>query len=147
MIVKLIQSFNNDKVTDSEGYNDDPISLLVEPHGGTLIHREGTFDEIQDLRQVEVDIMEIMDCEQIAYGTFSPLTGFMDRETLEGVLNENCLPSGISWTMPLVLQLSQTKVVKITVGDRVVLTNQEGKPHAVLDVTEIFMANFGVRNG
>ena len=138
MIVKLIQSFNNDKVADSEGYNDDPISLLVEPHGGTLIHREGTFDEIQDLRQVEVDIMDIMDCEQIAVGTYSPLSGFMTSHELESVLEEKKLPDGTIWTMPILLQVKKSINNLPKVGERIALTYEDGQIYAFMDVSESY---------
>ena len=43
-----------------------------------------------------------MDCEQIATGTYSPISGFMDRETLDSVLETNRLPSGLIWTTPVI---------------------------------------------
>ena len=144
MIVKLIREFETEASDKLNNYQEDFMSLLVEPHGGHLVHREVLPDDMADIdRHVRIAVsdLDLMDCEQIAYGTYSPLTGFMDRETLEGVLNENCLPSGISWTMPIVLQLSQKKVERITEGDRVVLTNQDGKPYAFLDITEIYKVN------
>lgn len=141
MIVKLIHAFKTEASDKLNYYPEDSMSLLVEPHGGHLIHREVLSDDMADIDRhlrIAVSDLDLMDCEQIAYGTYSPLTGFMDSETLGCVLNENCLPGGVSWTMPIVLQLSQKKVVKFTAGDRVVLTSQEGKPHAVLDVSEIY---------
>jgi len=145
MIVKLIHAFETDTSDKLNYYPEDTKSLLVEPHGGGyLVHREALPDDLVDIdRHVRIAVsdLDLMDCEQIAYGAYSPLTGFMDRETLEGVLNENQLPSGVVWTMPIVLQLAQWQVKKIKAGDRVVLSNQEGKPYAILDVTEIYNVN------
>ena len=144
MIVKLIHAFETDVSDKLNYYPEDSKSLLVEPHGGHLVHREALPDDLVDIdRHVKIAVsdLDLMDCEQIAYGAYSPLTGFMDRESLEGVLSENRLPSGISWTMPIVLQLPQKKVEKIATGDRIVLTNKKGKSHAILDVTEIYTVN------
>lgn len=144
MIVKLIHAFETDTSDKLNYYPEDSKSLLTEPHGGQLVYREALPDDLVDIDRhlrVAVSDIDLMDCEQIAYGAYSPLTGFMDRETLEGVLNEDRLPSGVTWTMPIVLQLPQKKIEKVAVGDRVVLTNQEGKPHAILDVTDIYTVN------
>ena len=144
MIVKLIHAFETDTYDKFDYYPEDSMSFLVESHGGHLVHREASPDDLADIERyvkVAVSDFDLMDCEQIAYGVYSPLIGFMDRETLEGVLNENRLPNGVSWTMPIVLQLPQNKVENFAVGDRVILTNKEGKSHAVFDVTEIYTEN------
>jgi len=96
MIVKMIQQFER---TDDGGdsYPFDPASLLVAPHGGRLIHREATAEDlagVDALPSIEVSQTDLMDCEQFAVGTYSPLTGFMDRETLRAVLETNRLPDG-----------------------------------------------------
>jgi len=140
MIVKMIQQFENGG--DVAGvYHFDPSSLLVEPHGGILVHREASADDlngIEALAHLTVSHTTLMDCEQFALGTYSPLTGFMDQETLESVLNENQLPNGLVWTMPLLLQTDAESVKDIASGDRIVLQNSNGFVHSLMDVGAIF---------
>lgn len=141
MIVKMIQQFER---TDDGGdsYPFDPASLLVAPHGGRLIHREATAEDlagVDALPSIEVSQTDLMDCEQFAVGTYSPLTGFMDRETLRAVLETNRLPDGTVWTMPLVLQVAGSHARGIGPGDRVALRSASGRIHALLDVDEVYV--------
>jgi ATP sulfurylase len=82
-----------------------------------------------------------MDCEQIAHGTYSPLTSFMDRQTLESVLGENRLPDGTIWTMPILLQVSAEDAAGFGKGERIALKSETGTIHAVLDISEIYAAD------
>jgi len=142
MIVKMIQQFER---TDDgrDSYPFDPASLLVAPHGGRLIHREATAEDlagVDALPSIEVSQTDLMDCEQFAVvGTYSPLTGFMDRETLRAVLETNRLPDGTVWTMPLVLQVAASHARRIGPGDRVALRSASGRIHALLDVDEVYV--------
>jgi ATP sulfurylase len=79
-----------------------------------------------------------MDCEQFGYGTYSPLTGFMDREMLDSVLETYRLPGGEVWTLPILLQVSPEDVEAFAPGDRVALTDNQGTVHALLDVSETY---------
>jgi len=118
-------------------------SLLseVEPHGGRLTCRMAADgqQEIGKLPAIAVPDEELTDVEQIARGTFSPLTGFMDKETLESVLEDNRLPSGLVWTMPVILAVTAEVAGRYTRGDRVLLTSNCGAPHSILDISESFV--------
>jgi ATP sulfurylase len=145
MIVKLIRSFEAGSALTPDHYFADPASLLLEPHGGNLVHREALdlAPEAEDqLPRVRVSDLALMDCQQIALGTFSPLTGFMGSEALESVLNTHRLPDGTIWTLPITLQLSVQSLHGAGVGDRVALESTAGVVHAVLDISEIFPINF-----
>ncbi|HLD49850.1 MAG TPA: pyruvate kinase, partial [bacterium] len=142
MIVKLIHEFEN---AASEKpyfyYPEDPCSLLVEPHGGFLVHREIDSSqevEFSKLHHVPVDDMTLMECAQIAFGTYSPLTGFMNRETLQSVIDTYRLPCGDVWPMPIVLQIEESKAKRLSRGQRVVLTSAQGTAHALLDINDIY---------
>lgn len=140
MVVKLIQQYEQG-CRDGASFTDDPVSLLVPPHGGRLVQREakpGDVDGLNRLPKMVVPDTVLMDCEQIALGTYSPLTGFMDKATLESVLNGNRLPSGDIWTLPVLLAAGDGKAVA---GQRVALTAANGHVHALLDVTDRFTMN------
>ena len=145
MIVKLIREFEVDLKSVAGTYNLDALSLLVEPHGGQLIHREQEAPEAAELNRfssLTVDRNVLMDCQQIAQGTYSPLTGFMTKEALESVLSENRLPEGTAWTLPIMLQVASERVEDIHPGERIVLKSEAGTAHALLDVSEIFALDF-----
>lgn len=141
MIAKMIDAFNKHNEDDSTEFRLDPVSLLVEPHGGRLVHNEVTVDNrvaIADLRRLKIAHHDVMDCEQIALGTYSPLNGFMDEATLSSVLAENRLPDGTVWTMPIILQCMPDSIGGISVGEQIALENAEGRTIALLDIAAIY---------
>jgi pyruvate kinase len=141
MVSKITRGFQRGETDDGEFYPPDAISLLVEPHGGRLVHRHATSRDIEELPRfpaLAVSTRVLMDCEQLAHGTYSPLTGFMSRETLESVLTSNRLPNGLPWTLPILLQAPAGAASAFGPGDRVALTGEEGRVHAFIDVSEIY---------
>ena len=141
MVSKVIRGFQLNGFNGDQFYPLDAISLLMEPHGGRLVHREAgpdDLDDIERLPRLTIPERELMDCEQFGYGTYSPLTGFMARETLESVLDAYRLPSGEVWTLPTLLQVNLEDIAAFAPGDRVALTDEQGTVHALLDVSEIY---------
>ena len=115
MIVKMVREMQAQAGEESH-YPDDPFSLLVPPHGGRLIHREAGPGDVRDvdaLPVLEVRDTDLMDCEQLAHGTYSPLSGFMDRDALESVLETCRLPDGTVWTMPVLLQTAAEEAARL----------------------------------
>lgn len=140
MVVKIIREFENGS-QKTQSYSRTPaISLLVDPHGGTLVDREAKAEisGLDELRSLTLRHIDLMDCRQIASGGYSPLTGFMGREELESVLNNHRLPSGLPWPMPIVLQVEKESVAGLGGGELVALKSQSGKIHAVLDIGEVY---------
>lgn len=158
MVSKIINGYQRDDLGGDHFYPEDAVSLLTEPHGGRLVHREAEqldLEGIEDLPNLAVDRRDLMDCEQIGYGTYSPLTGFMNRETLESVLESYRLPDGEVWPLPVLLQLRDGDSESFAPGERVALTDDAGSVHALLDVSERFeydldrlaAQTFGTTNG
>ena len=140
MIVKMAEEVRRGH-EDKNFFPSSPFSMLVEPHGGKLVYRVAEPRDIEDsstLPTVEVDEAILLDCAQIAQGMFSPLTGYMNKDTLESVLWQNRLPNGTVWTMPILLPVPKTDSVKFGVGDRIGLKGPSGKVHALLDMDDIF---------
>jgi ATP sulfurylase len=94
------------------------------------------------LQRLVLSASDILDCEQIALGTYSPLAGFMDRETLRSVLAENRLPDGTVWTLPVILQCRSDEAAAIGSGARVALAGDDGRIYALLDVSEVYALDF-----
>lgn len=142
MIHKMIRGYEREESEQDEYYPTDAVSLLVEPHGGRLVHREagpGDLEGIGKLPVLKVSERVLMDCEQIGYGTYSPLTGFMNRETLESVLFQDRLPGGEAWTLPVLLQIKPEEEGKsLGVGERIALADETGDVHALMDISEIY---------
>jgi pyruvate kinase len=141
MVVKITREFEEESWGTASHMPTPAISLLVDPHGGRLVDRVAQADDIPDLEalpSVVVDNSVLMDCEQIANGTYSPLTGFMCRETLQSVLDKYRLPNGLPWTMPILLQVPRSVAASFGEGDRIALRSDSGDIHAVLDVSEVY---------
>lgn len=143
MVVKIVQQFQRNVNGGARAIRVRQSSLLagVEPHGGRLVCRTlGPAEdlEIEDLPAITINDEELTDVEQIARGTFSPLCGFMDKECLESVLEYNRLPSGLAWTMPIVLAVPKETASRFSKGDRVLLSSKCGLPHSVLDVSDAY---------
>jgi pyruvate kinase len=147
MVVKMIQNFERPRKANPLENPSDPISLLVEPHGGCLVQRKVATDELKNIEllpRLEVSDTVLLDCEQITHGTYSPLSGFMDRLTCETVLETSVLPDGNIWPMPIMLPVSQDAESKFGIGDRVALAGRDGVVYATIDVSEIFSLNLEV---
>jgi len=141
MVSKIIHGFQHNELDGNQFYLPDAVSLLIEPHGGRLVHREADSADLNDIEylpRLAIPERELMDCEQFGYGTYSPLTGFMARETLESVLDTYRLPSGQVWTLPILLQVNSADVEGFAPGDRVALTDNQGIVHALIDISEIY---------
>ena len=141
MVVKMIRNFENPEKADPLEYPSDPISLLVEPHGGQLVQRHASADEraeAENLPRLTVSDTTLLDCEQITHGTYSPLSGFMDKKTCEAVLETSHLPDGTVWPMPILLASPKESSQEFGVGDKIALVGADGTIYATLDVSDIF---------
>jgi sulfate adenylyltransferase len=107
---------------------------LIRPHGGHLVDRTGPrADNVDSLEQVALTSRELSDLDMLASGALSPLEGFMGRDDYERVLEEMRLAKGIPWALPVCLAVDHEPL-----GDEVTLTDEAGKPFAVLEVDETY---------
>lgn len=132
-LIKDVDSIDSDKYLGSS-----ESDSLIEPHGGKLIERfiDKAPADVDNLVKIELSEEKQMDVEQIAIGTFSPLEGFMIEKDFKAVLNNMRLDSGVAWPVSIVFDVSQEQAEKISVGDRVALTNNEGEIVAILHVED-----------
>ena len=121
--------------------------MIPAPHGGRLVDRLASMTELQrreaefrDLPKIAPFIDQVYDAEKIGLGAYSPLEGFADRNTLESILTTNRLPSGLPWTVPIVLAPTgpenEAVIAKLRAGDEVGLLDSAGKLFALLHVEE-----------
>ncbi|MGH6661288.1 MAG: pyruvate kinase [Rhodospirillales bacterium] len=141
MVARIIHEYESRDEGNPLAYPMDPVSMLVPPHGGQLVQRHagaGEREAIARLPKLLVSDATLLDCEQIAHGTYSPLTGFMGRETIESVIESNCLPDGTVWSMPILLPAPKQSAGFVA-GDRLVLVREgDDTVYAYIDVTETF---------
>ena len=72
----------------------------------------------------------------ISTGVFSPLTGFMDREDYESVVETMHLSNGLVWSMPITLSADEDEANGVKEGNEVALANGEGRVVATMAVTD-----------
>ncbi len=118
---------------------------MINPHGGKLINRimdEEKRSEIlshaENFYRIKIPFRYASDCEMIANGGFSPLTGFMNREEAESVIEKMELPDGTLWAIPIVLPLTERDFASVTEGDKVLLEDENGRIIALMKVSEKF---------
>ena len=121
------------------------VDNSLSPHGGALIERVSPLSfasDVAGLPAIEVREQIAHECVNLAYGFFSPLTGFMGNADVDSVADNMRLVSGYVWPIPIVLDVPHTELLQagVSAGDVVLLTHQ-GNPLATLEVSEIFEAD------
>lgn len=112
--------------------------LLVSPHGGRLVDRlagDGFF--VDSLKRLDISENIAMDVEQIAFGVFSPLEGFMGKKDFQSVLDNTRLSNGVIWPLPVVLDVSEKEAGRFHDGEDITLVHK-GEPLAILHLDEKF---------
>lgn len=125
--------------------------MPLEPHGGkglcvsllTGEAREKLRDEATNLPSLVCTPRQLCDLELILNGGFSPLTGFMNKEDYEGVVENMHLKDGTLWSIPITLDVFQKDLdnSQIKTGARIALRDPEGNLIAVLTVGDIWEPN------
>ena len=144
-LVKLVGAADRFGCLSSEVRVDtfqEDFSLLRPPHGGELIEqmlsRDWLTSEGVGCPRLTVPTEVILDCEQLSTGTYSPLKGFMGLEQLQSVLFNSSLPDGTTWTLPIVCPIPKAMASSLSMNDKIILTNEEGKEKALLSISEVF---------
>ena len=96
------------------------------PHGGRLVNRHSSSVTVDGMHLLQVPDSVRSDVENIADGVFSPLEGFMDREDFETVIKSGSLKSGVRWTVPIVLDVTDQAARELkNVGEFALATGDE----------------------
>ncbi len=110
---------------------------LIPPHGGHLVDRTGAKEESAAGRTaVRLTQRQQCDLEMIAIGAMSPLEGFMGEADYNSVCDNMTLADGTVWPIPVTCGVDAATADKIRVGDRVTLTDDQGRLLGYLNVTE-----------
>ncbi|MCU0516006.1 MAG: sulfate adenylyltransferase [Oscillatoria sp. Prado101] len=120
----------------------------IAPHGGHLINRTATAAMRQEFLQqadvlasVQLDERSLSDLVLIAIGGFSPLTGFMAQADYESVVTDMRLTSGLPWSIPITLSVSEEVAQPLKEGSWVRLDDPSGRFVGVLELTQKYRYN------
>jgi ATP sulfurylase len=142
MVVRIVNNHNNRLKKKNDISNLFSVeSQLVKPHGGELVYNQANAvdgGDFEDLKSITVGSEILSDSQLLTTGIFSPLKEFMDLETLTTVLNENQLPDGLVWTMPIVFPVTGKVAESVSTGERIKLVAENGHLHSIMDLREIF---------
>ena len=116
---------------------------IIAPHGGELINRLATAAEKKDflakadsLPRVQLDKRATSDLVMIAIGGFSPISGFMEQADYLGVVEKMRLASGLPWSVPVTLSVTEAVAESLTEGSLIRLDDPDGKFVGVLQLTQ-----------
>jgi|GEM_PF-142473 len=117
---------------------------LIEPYGGRLeesfagvSERPELMQRLSSLPRVQLTRSEFRDLMMLGSGAYSPLTGFMDRQTYREVCEAQLLPSGLPWGLPVTLAVTKRVVARLELGQEAALYFND-EPVALLRLQEIF---------
>jgi sulfate adenylyltransferase len=117
-------------------------------HGGPLINLLVSEERANLLKEVAFNLPDIVlndrqmcDLELLATGGFSPLKGFMIRSDFESVLDRMRLQNNTLWPIPLCLDVSKSRALRLEAGQSVALRDPEGFLLAVMHIEDIWPAD------
>ncbi|MGC1310011.1 MAG: sulfate adenylyltransferase [Phormidesmis sp.] len=115
----------------------------IAPHGGTLINRLASpeqkkefLSKAESLPRVTLDKRAASDLVMIAIGGFSPIQGFMSQADYDLVVTDMHLASGVPWSIPVTLSVSEAIAEPLTIGALVRLDDETGRFIGVLELSE-----------
>ena len=124
---------------------------LIPPHGGLTEPVCCTIpqDQIANLRaksagfkKVPVSDADLSTVYRFGDGGLSPLTGPMNSETYNRVLDESVLENNgkrYAWTIPLSLPVTADLASDLKVGEEVAVVNSAGEVVALLTISDVFV--------
>ncbi|KAI5806891.1 hypothetical protein EDC01DRAFT_3777 [Geopyxis carbonaria] len=125
------------------------MSSLPQPHGGVLQdlvardqpRRAELQAESETLPALLLTERQLCDLELILNGGFSPLDGFMNEADYNGVVENVRLASGVLFSMPITLDVSQAQIdeLGIKAGARVTLRDfRDDRNLAIITVDDVY---------
>ena len=115
----------------------------IAAHGGTLINRLASAEQKKEfeskadvLPRVSLDKRAASDLVMIAIGGFSPLTGFMKEADYNPVVTDMRLESGVPWSVPVTLSVTEAVAEPLQIGQLVRLDDENGRFIGVLELSE-----------
>ncbi len=119
--------------------------LNAPPHGGTLVDLFVDPRRAAELKTAAKDFpswdltpRQICDLEMLMNGSFSPLTGFLEKADYESVCAKSRLANGVLWPMPITLDVTDTLGAELNRGQMLALRDPEGVILGILQVSDVW---------
>jgi sulfate adenylyltransferase len=115
------------------------MPFAIRPHGGgSLTNNFVDISKIdKDLFTLDVDIGLKKEIENICFGVFSPLKGFLNEQDFDNVVSKGRLANDLPWTIPIVLD-ADNELAKETKDSSQVALHNNGRIFGVMDVEDIY---------
>lgn len=114
----------------------------IRPHGGALVNRvlsdSKNLTSYKKLKKIKLNQFQQLDLEQIAFGVYSPLEGFMTELELKSVINKMRLPNGTLWPLPILLDISDDLAKSLDKGDEIALLNETSEVVGIMKLDDIY---------
>jgi sulfate adenylyltransferase len=111
---------------------------MPRPHGGSLTNNFIDLSKIdKDLFAIDVDTGLKKEIENISFGVFSPLKGFMDEEDFTSVVKKGRLANDLPWTIPIILDANEELAKKVKDSSQVALRNN-GQIFGVMQIGDLY---------
>ena len=117
------------------------VNLFVSADRAAELRRESAKWPSWDLTPTQSTMLELL-----ANGSLSPLRGFMSRREHDSMSSSGRLPNGRLWTLPVLLEVDDSVIQRVTVGSSVALRDAEGVMLAALHVEDIWGAAHAADN-
>ncbi|MCP4784523.1 MAG: sulfate adenylyltransferase [Fuerstiella sp.] len=126
------------------------MSDLIVPHGGlsepvcctvSESDRETFLAAAGELTKVPVSAADLSSVYRIGDGTLSPLTGPMNSQQWNQVLEESTIDSNgakYAWTIPIAFPIDAALAGQVSAGQKVALTTADGEIVATVDVNDVY---------
>ena len=111
---------------------------MPKPHGDILVNNFINSSKIDnDLFVLNVDLKLKKDIENISYGIFSPLKGFVSEADFYSILKRGRLSNDLPWTIPIMLDIDNDLAKKIK-DEKEVALQYNGNIFGVLQVKGLY---------
>ncbi|WP_324759640.1 sulfate adenylyltransferase [Haloarcula montana] len=121
---------------------------MIEPHGGQLVDRRAGGERAEELRSrvdggpiINLSEPQYQDLWNVAFGRYSPLTGFLTQNDFLKVVNDLMLEDGTVWPLPVILDIDAETASALPVSEQVGLQSPSGKLIGVLEVADVYRYN------
>ena len=109
---------------------------LVSGLSDSAEEREYLNKEAGSLKRVAVHDRFLADCELLAVGALTPLSGFMNRCEVDSVVKSCRFAGDIVWGIPIVVMISEEDASSVMAKEKIVLADSADKAIAVMEVSE-----------
>ena len=94
--------------------------------------------EASNYPSLQLSDRHLCDLELIMNGGFNPLTGFMNQNDYDSVVNDMRLSDGSLWPIPITLDVNDKLISAISNTPKIALRDKEGFILAVLEIEDIW---------